>query len=769
MSSFAMICVNDRQKRPEHQSASRGTPRSTETMHRLSTSLASGLCIVFLALAAIAPGEASAKGRLGEFLPRLTPGDIDPAADRFGDIAGDPPLAPLLKDGQLVGYAFLNADVVDATGYSGKPINIVIGLDRDGRITGAKLVEHHEPIVLVGIAESKVLHFIDGYIGRNVLESGAVERTPVDIVSGATVSMMVIGDSIMRSAIKVARANGIGASPGAAVAAAAPQRQVAPAMGERADWRTLLGDGSVRRLALSNKDINDAFSASGNAAAIAHSETGAPEAPYVDLYVALASIPTVGRSLLGDADYATLAQRLEPGQQAILIAGDGPYSFRGSGYVRGGIFDRIEVIQGDSSLRFHDRDYKRVGALAPDDAPDFPEIGLFVTPEGAGLDPAAPWRLQLLVQRRVGAMDKAFITVETTYTTPDKYLIAVAPPPAAARQAAAAEVASDAAEDAAPLWQRVWQGKVVEIGILLVAIGVLTGIFFFQDVLVKRPVLYERVRLSYLAFTLLWLGWYEHAQLSVVNVFTFITAVRGNFRWDYFLLDPLVFILWCSAAAALLFWGRGAYCGWLCPFGALQEWMNRLARLCRVKQLSVPFRLHQRLWPIKYMIFLALFGISLSSLALAEEGAEIEPFKTAIVLHFFRDWWFVLLALALLAPGLFIERFYCRYMCPLGAALAIPARMRMFDWLARYRECGSPCQRCAGDCPVQAIHPEGQINPNECIQCMNCQVLYHHDQKCPVMIQKRLKREKRLALSSPSMRPGASAAGTSLASVDSDD
>jgi NosR/NirI family nitrous oxide reductase transcriptional regulator len=95
--------------------------------------------------------------------------------------------------------------------------------------------------------------------------------------------------------------------------------------------------------------------------------------------------------------------------------------------------------------------------------------------------------------------------------------------------------------------------------------------------------------------------------------------------------------------------------------------------------------------------------------------------------------------------------------------------MRMFDWLARYRECGSPCQRCAGDCPVQAIHPEGQINPNECIQCMNCQVLYHHDQKCPVMIQKRLKREKRLALSSPSMRPGASAAGTSLASVDSDD
>ena len=45
------------------------------------------------------------------------------------------------------------------------------------------------------------------------------------------------------------------------------------------------------------------------------------------------------------------------------------------------------------------------------------------------------------------------------------------------------------------------------------------------------------------------------------------------------------------------------------------------------------------------------------------------------------------------------------------------------------------------------------INPNECIQCLNCQVLYHHDRKCPVMIQKRIKREKWLALQSPAMLP----------------
>jgi NosR/NirI family transcriptional regulator, nitrous oxide reductase regulator len=743
---------------------------TTRSLARMSAILVLAVLVGFLA----APIGACAKGRLEEFLPRLQPAEIDPAADRFGPIEGDPPVAPLLAQGKLVGYAFLNADVVDSTGYSGKPINIVIGLDRDGRITGAKLVEHHEPIFLIGIPQGKIEHFIAGYVGRRVLAPEAVSESPVDIVSGATVTTMVIGDSIMRASIRIARLHGLGGATAAAAGGAAPERQIDPTKSAVVkSFQALLGDGSVRRLLLTNREINDIFRRTGNAAAAEHPETGPPDAPYIDLYVALASVPTIGRSLLGDAEYATLEKRLKPGDQAILVAGDGPYSFRGSGYVRGGIFDRIEIIQGESSIRFRDRDYKRIGSLAPEDAPDFVEIGLFVTPDGVQLDPTRPWRLQLLVQRRTGAMDKAFVTVATSYATPDKYLTAApaAAAPAAAAPAAPAAAAAAAspaaAESGPPLWQRVWRGKLADIAVLLLAIGLLTGIFFFQDVLVRRPVLYERLRLSYLAFTLLWLGWYEHAQLSIVNVFTFANAVRGSFRWDYFLMDPMVFILWCSVAAALLFWGRGAFCGWLCPFGALQEWMNRIARWCRIPQLTLPFGLHQRLWPIKYIVFLGLFGVSLGSLALAEELSEIEPFKTAIILHFARDWWFVLLALALLAPGLFVERFYCRYLCPLGGALAIPGRMRMFDWLRRYRECGSPCQRCAGECPVQAIHPEGQINPNECIQCLNCQVLYHHDQKCPVMIQRRIKRERRLALSSESMRPGAPPGKASLETVDS--
>jgi NosR/NirI family nitrous oxide reductase transcriptional regulator len=174
--------------------------------------------------------------------------------------------------------------------------------------------------------------------------------------------------------------------------------------------------------------------------------------------------------------------------------------------------------------------------------------------------------------------------------------------------------------------------------------------------------------------------------------------------------------------------------------------VHTLARAVKIPQIKVPWALHERLWPIKYVIFLGIFGLSLYSFELAETAAEVEPFKTAIILKFARGWPFVMFAVGLLVAGLFIERFYCRYLCPLGGALGIPGRIRMNDWLKRYKDCGSPCQICATDCMVQAIRPEGQINPNECLQCLGCQTLYYDDSRCPVMVDRRKRTERRAAL-----------------------
>ena len=727
--------------------------------------------VIVMACMLPAPSSAQQAANLANFLGMVEPAQVFPEADRFGPLQGSPPVAPAYQGDRLLGYAFLNSDFVNAVGYSGKPIHIVVGLALDGTIAGARLVEHKEPIVLIGIPEHKITAFIDGYIGRNVLRPASVTDTgtSVDIVSGATVTVLVMGDSIMRSAGRVAQLRGLGgAQPEVTAAIPPPARTLDMTTAEVRDWESLVGEGSVRRLHLTVGDINEAFVRSGNEAAVARPEPGEPDDTFIDLYTALVSAPTIGRSLLGEAAYDRLRQRLKPGQQAILVAGNGSYSFKGSGYVRGGIFDRIEVIQDQETIRFRDRNHERINQIAADGAPRFQEISIFAVPEGTELNPVEPWRLQLLVQRSVGARDKAFLTFDVTYQVPERYVrteqravVADTPdipaeepssPAATAVQEPSGPAAITGAPDE-PLWQRIWRSSTVDIAILATALGVLTGIFFFQHQLVKRPRLYDRVRLAFLTFTLLWLGWWVTAQLSVVNVLTFTNALMTGFSWDYFLLSPLVFILWSAVAVAMLFWARGAFCGWLCPFGALQELTNRIGRtFFKVPQIRVPWGLHERLWPIKYIIFLVLFGLSLYSLTLAEQASEVEPFKTAIVLRFVREWPFVTFAVGLLVANLFIERFFCRYLCPLGAALAIPARLRMFDWLRRYRECGNPCQRCANECPVQCIHPEGHINVNECIYCMNCQMLYHHDHKCPVVIQKRLKRQKREALSSPAMR-----------------
>jgi polyferredoxin len=255
-----------------------------------------------------------------------------------------------------------------------------------------------------------------------------------------------------------------------------------------------------------------------------------------------------------------------------------------------------------------------------------------------------------------------------------------------------------------------------------------------------------------------WLGWVVGAQLSVVNVLTFSDAMMTEFRWDFFLLDPMLFILWSYVAAAMLFWGRGVFCGWLCPFGALQELTNRLAQLARLPQWHLPFGLHERLWPAKYILFLAIFAVFLGDQRLALTGAEVEPFKTAVVLKFDRPWPFVLYALGLVLAGLFVNRAFCRYLCPLGAALAIPARLRMFEWLKRRWHCGKSCHHCTVSCPVQAIHPTGQINPNECIHCLACQVNYDDDQLCPPVIEQRKRRERRQAASQAAAAAGGGAA-----------
>lgn len=292
------------------------------------------------------------------------------------------------------------------------------------------------------------------------------------------------------------------------------------------------------------------------------------------------------------------------------------------------------------------------------------------------------------------------------------------------------------------LWQRLWRARIPSIVVLGGGLLLLLTMLMFQDWLARHPALLLRVRTIYLVFTVVFVGWIAGGQLSIVNVLTFTHSLLHGFSWESFLIDPVLFLLWSFVAFTVLLWGRGVYCGWLCPFGALQELLFRVARRLHLPEWEPPEILHERLLALKYLVLLTLFGLSLQSLTSAMRYAEIEPFKTAFSMHFWRDWPFVLYALLLLTLGLVVRKAWCRYLCPLGAALTFPSRFRIFDWLRRRRECGRPCQTCARDCEVRAIRPTGEIIDNECHYCLDCQVTYWDEHKCPPLVERRKKRER---------------------------
>lgn len=648
---------------------------------------------------------------------------------------GDYQVRTLTRDGEVVGYAFQTINITDMPAYSGKPINMQVLLDPQGVIQDAYVLEHHEPILLIGIPEEKLHEFNAKYQGIHVDQRVVIGRSSdksavtIDAVTGATVTVMVVNEVVMRSAHTVAVSLGLVAdNSGVAQKPATVREDVY----QPASWSELTGNGAIRRLHLTRGQVDEAFKGT-EAEGIEEAAPDQREDTFIDLYATHLNPPTIGRNLLGDSQYRYLMDNLKPGEHAIGVMGSGMYSFKGSGYVRGGIFDRVQLRQFGDIISFRDLDFQRLDDVYAEGMPEFQEMAIFIIREQVKFDPGSPWTLELLVRRQTGPIASMFTSFELGYQMPEEY---IERPQPTAEELAAAEEANR------PMWLNIWYQKSFQIGVIVAALLLLTVILFLQDKLTQRPQFLHWLRRGYLIFTVVFIGWYALGQLSVVNVLTFVHAVFQDFRWELFLTDPVIFILWVFTAATILLWGRGVFCGWLCPFGALQELLNEAARKLKIPQYELPFAVHERLWAIKYIVLLVLFGISLESMSVAEQAAEVEPFKTAITLKFDRQWWFVAYAVGLLVINLFTRKVYCRYICPLGAALAIPTKLRLFDWLKRRKECGTPCQLCAKECEIQAIHPDGRINANECHYCLDCQMTYHNHDKCPPLVLKK-KRAKR--------------------------
>lgn len=625
------------------------------------------------------------------------------------------PTWPVYQLDDLIGYAFETNDIVDFPGFSGERINLLVGIDTRGTIVGIELLHHHEPIFLHGLGPQPLLDFIAQYEGRSVAdriivggEAGGPDDTNIyfDGVTKATVSVIIANDTIVNSALEVAREK-------LDEYAQQPPSLVRQDYFEALSWRDLLAKDLVRRWQIDAAEVESAL---GRQLSDFPDVDAADIAQSIVLYYAYLNPPTIGRNLLGHDEHNRLLGRLKPGEHAFAIMSEGFYSYLPTDYRPGTVPERITLLQHGLPINIRDTNFFDSGnAPLATDATVANNFRVFRTRPQAGLDPSAPMQMQLKVELAVNHLVTLTKYFTDEYTLPGNFF----------------ETAGvEASARPTPPWVRVWQNRYIPVAVLIAALTLLSIGYAAHRILSRHPRRFHFFRAAFLAFTLIFIGFYAQGQLSVVNIFTVQLALLDGFDIDVFLYDPVIFILWLYTFISLFLVGRGLFCGWLCPFGALQEALAWCARRLGLKQAKVGYVLHRRLLKLKYVIVLALTGIALHSLGYAERAAEVEPFKTVITLGFVREWPFVIYAVFILGSGLYIHKFYCRYLCPLGAGLAILGKFHLFGRLDRRDECGSPCQLCRHRCEIGAIRKDGEIDYDECIQCLECVVILQDPGQC---------------------------------------
>jgi NosR/NirI family nitrous oxide reductase transcriptional regulator len=670
---------------------------------------------LLLALSAV-HGAANAGVMTKETLAKQFPSPLI-----VGDKDTELPVWPIFKQEmtstELVGYAFESIDFAALPGFSGVPINLLIALDSKGSFMDVRVLSHHEPVFLEGYGPQPLIDFVNQYKNLSLTQNITIEKgtrknakmdgnnVRIDGVSKATASIRIINQTLLSSSLAVARKK-LGFS------GTHDPDQIARLKSDFLEQNTptqLFGKKLVSHLSLSNRDVEQAFKGT-NGEGLDMDGSADPDGLFIDVYTTLVSVPSIGKNLLDAISWEKLSGRLEKGDHAILVMWGGRFTLTPEEFVPGTPPERLILKQGGLPIEMRDLDMELHLA---DGTPVSPEnIKVFRVISQSGLDLSKPLEFSVNVKREKGMVYPEIIRAALPYKfeLPERFY--------------------DVPAGDNKTFVSIWQQRLPELITLGVALLLLTVLLAQQRWLTASSRRFTIIRIAFLSFTLGFIGWYAQGQLSIVNITGLLQSVKDGRSLAFFLYDPMTVSLWAFITITFFVWGRATFCGWLCPFGALQELVARLARLLRVPQLRLRTAVDAKLKWIKYVLLAALIVSALFAPQLADSLAEIEPFKTSITLYFVRSWPFVLYAAGLVVASAFVYKFFCRYLCPFGAGLAVLSRLRLFNWLVRRAECGTPCQTCRHRCDYQAIRPDGSIVYHECFQCMDCVVIYNSDEQC---------------------------------------
>jgi NosR/NirI family transcriptional regulator, nitrous oxide reductase regulator len=665
-------------------------------------------------------GASQADAETGHLLDRLTPevmAIVWPGAEKLGLEEGKPPAIAVYRDGKIAGYIFSTLDVVHAPGFSNVPFDVIAGVDLAGHISGAKVIFHREPHVYQDEIRQPQLDTFLARIAGMASRGGNSGALPPDYVDGATVTARVMRDAVFDSAQLVLIGRGL-------IKAKVKGPAVDVDGFKQMSWGDLLAEGSIVHKVITGNDVAAALSKANVADGKLNVPLSDPNKTYIDIYTGLATPASIGKNVLGSeyADYiGPRGRSMIFVAWKIFVASKGPYDFVDD-FVGTNRFDRLRVVQGDQAYQFTNSQYQWISTGGHDGIRALDHAAVFTLPANARFDPLKPWRLELLVNGQTAAGSPISLAFPVDYRLPASHILM---PPA-------------------PAWIEAWSDSRTNVVIEAALLALLTLILALQTKLAQSRRAHRIIRNSFLLFVVVWEGWIAGGQLSILNVINYVEAPFRHFELGFYLAEPLMVMIVIYTAISLVLLGRGVFCGWLCPFGALQELLAQLSRLIGLPQWNPRESVQKYLWLGKYVSAALVLGLAALSIDMGSRVAEVEPFNTAITSHFTRAWPYVFYACALLMIGLFTERAYCRFLCPLGGVLALAGRLHLVDLLKRRPQCGSPCHLCENSCPVRAISVTGKIKMAECFQCLDCQVNYFDDHRCPPLaaIRKRAQRAR---------------------------
>ncbi len=658
----------------------------------------------------------------------------------LGQAVNDLGVYELLNSGGAhAGYVFETEPMAPLPGFSGAPVNMLVTLDLEGRFLDVRLLSHNEPIFVSGLPERLFYDFFAQYRGHSISDSlvvgspygGGTEGSALvylDGVTKATASVRIAHESLLAAALQVAREKMGGVSSG-------PPAYPDPDVEEDLTWDDLVAQGLVTRHTVTNAEVQTLFDGTvwtdDDPEALAD-----PEGIYMDLWLVDLGPPSIARAVLSDrglkalADFMAISTTDEP----VLVVETARHGLVSEDFVRNTSPDWISAEQGGFPVAMRDADLLiDLHDDVPDDLHDAVDFGaglILRTDRRLGFDPSAPWVLKVAAVREHGMFQPEIGTVslDVPHQTDERFFARpVAPKPA-------------------PPWLEALRGRWVDLAVLGVA---LTGLIAVLGPGMNRLAgmrAFTPVRLGILAAVVGFVGWWGQGQLSIVTPLATMRAALEGGSFAFLLYDPFSLLIWAVTIAGLVAWGRGLFCGWLCPFGALQEFASHLGRVLRVPQIEPSAAWDARLKWLKYVVLAGLVGIALVAPAQLDKAAEVEPFKTAITTFFIREWYYVAYALFWLVLSMMLFKGFCRYVCPLGALLAVGGLVRRRDWIARREACGSPCQLCRVKCRYGAIEKSGAVDYSECFQCLDCVTIHDDPKQCvPLILEARGRRSSALA------------------------